>query len=48
VQTFFRTTTTDVRIGGTVVPEDHKVLMFLPAAKPDPAGEPTATASNPT
>jgi cytochrome P450 len=36
VQTFFRTTTTDVRIGGTVVPEGHKVLMYLASANRDP------------
>jgi cytochrome P450 len=36
VQTFFRTATTDVRIGGTVVPEGRKVLMFLAAANRDP------------
>jgi cytochrome P450 len=36
VQTFFRTATTDVQIGGTVVPEGHKVLMFLAAANRDP------------
>ncbi|MEU2350997.1 cytochrome P450 [Modestobacter sp. NPDC049651] len=36
VQTFFRTTTTDVAIGGTVVPEGRKVLMFLSAANRDP------------
>jgi cytochrome P450 len=36
VQTFFRTTTTDVRIGDAVVPEGHKVLMFLSAANRDP------------
>ncbi|MGY1856928.1 cytochrome P450 [Modestobacter sp. SYSU DS0290] len=36
VQTFFRTTTTDVAIGGTVVPEGRKVLMFLAAANRDP------------
>jgi cytochrome P450 len=36
VQTFFRTTTTDVEIGGTVVPEGHKVLMFLASANRDP------------
>ena len=36
VQTFFRTTTTDVRIGSTVVPEGRKVLMFLAAANRDP------------
>jgi 4-methoxybenzoate monooxygenase (O-demethylating) len=36
VQTFFRTTTTEVRIGDAVVPEGHKVLMFLAAANRDP------------
>jgi 4-methoxybenzoate monooxygenase (O-demethylating) len=36
VQTFFRTTTTDVRIGDALVPEGHKVLMFLAAANRDP------------
>ena len=36
VQTFFRTTTTDVQIGNTVVPAGHKVLMFLAAANRDP------------
>ncbi|MBB3674839.1 cytochrome P450 [Modestobacter versicolor] len=36
VQTFFRTTTTDVRIGDVVVPEGRKVLMFLAAANRDP------------
>jgi 4-methoxybenzoate monooxygenase (O-demethylating) len=36
VQTFFRTTTADVRIGDAVVPEGHKVLMFLAAANRDP------------
>ncbi|MCZ2839532.1 cytochrome P450 [Modestobacter sp. VKM Ac-2985] len=36
VQTFFRTTTTAVRIGDTVVPEGHKILMFLAAANRDP------------
>ena len=36
VQTFFRTTTTDVRIGDTVVPSGRKVLMFLAAANRDP------------
>jgi len=36
VQTFFRTTTTDVRIGDTVVPAGRKVLMFLAAANRDP------------
>jgi 4-methoxybenzoate monooxygenase (O-demethylating) len=36
VQTFFRTTTTDVRIGDVVVPEGRKVLMFLASANRDP------------
>jgi len=36
VQTFFRTTTTDVRIGGALVPAGRKVLMFLAAANRDP------------
>jgi 4-methoxybenzoate monooxygenase (O-demethylating) len=36
VQTFFRTATTDVRIGDAVVPEGHKILMFLAAANRDP------------
>lgn len=36
VQTFFRTTTTDVRIGDVVIPEGRKVLMFLAAANRDP------------
>ncbi|SHN43272.1 cytochrome P450 [Cryptosporangium aurantiacum] len=36
VQTFFRTATRDMRIGDTVVPEGHKILMFLGAANRDP------------
>ena len=36
VQTFFRTTTTDVPIGDVVVPAGEKVLMFLAAANRDP------------
>ena len=36
VQTFFRTATTDVRVGGHVVPEGHKILMFLASANRDP------------
>src|SRR3954464_13893907 len=36
VQTFFRTTTTDVGIGDAVVPAGQKVLMFLAAANRDP------------
>ena len=36
VQTFFRTATTDVRVGNHVVPEGHKILMFLASANRDP------------
>jgi 4-methoxybenzoate monooxygenase (O-demethylating) len=36
VQTFFRTTTHDVEVGGTLVPEGQKVLLFLGAANRDP------------
>ncbi|MGY1714989.1 cytochrome P450 [Geodermatophilus sp. SYSU D01106] len=36
VQTFFRTATTDVRVGDVVVPEGRKILMFLAAANRDP------------
>jgi cytochrome P450 len=36
VQTFFRTTTRDVEIGGHRVSEGEKVLMFLGAANRDP------------
>ena len=36
VQTFFRTATADVRVGEHVVPEGHKILMFLAAANRDP------------
>ena len=36
VQTFFRTAACDVEIGGAVVPEGSKVLMFLAAANRDP------------
>jgi cytochrome P450 len=36
VQTFFRTTTRPVRVGGVEVPEGEKVLMFLGAANRDP------------
>ena len=36
VQTFFRTATTDVRVGDHVVPEGKKILMFLGAANRDP------------
>jgi cytochrome P450 len=36
VQTFFRIADTDVEIGGTVVPEGRKILMFLGSANHDP------------
>jgi hypothetical protein len=36
VQTFFRTATTDIRIGGHMVPDGRKILMFLGAANRDP------------
>jgi cytochrome P450 len=36
VQTFFRTTTRDVEIEGTTIPDGHKVLLFLGAANRDP------------
>jgi 4-methoxybenzoate monooxygenase (O-demethylating) len=36
VQTFFRTATTDVRVGDVVIPEGRKILMFLSAANRDP------------
>lgn len=36
VQTFFRTTTQRVEVGGITIPEDHKVLLFLAAANRDP------------
>ncbi|KAA9149615.1 cytochrome P450 [Amycolatopsis acidicola] len=36
VQTFFRTTTAELEIGGTVVPDGKKLLMFLGAANRDP------------
>ncbi|WP_199434475.1 cytochrome P450 [Qaidamihabitans albus] len=36
VQTFFRTATTDTRIGGTTIPGGGKILMFLGAANRDP------------
>jgi hypothetical protein len=37
VQTFFRTTTRDIEIGGHVIPGGRKVLLFLGAANRDPA-----------
>jgi cytochrome P450 len=36
VQTFFRTTTREVELGGAVIGEGEKVLMFLAAATRDP------------
>jgi cytochrome P450 len=36
VQTFFRTTTRDVEIGGARIGEGEKILMFLAAANRDP------------
>jgi 4-methoxybenzoate monooxygenase (O-demethylating) len=36
VQTFFRTATTDVRVGDVVIPEGRKILLFLAAANRDP------------
>ncbi|MGD0554296.1 MAG: cytochrome P450 [Streptosporangiaceae bacterium] len=36
VQTFFRTASRDVPIGGHVIPEGEKILMFLGAANRDP------------
>ena len=36
VQTFFRTATRDVDVGGTMIPEGEKILMFLGAANRDP------------
>ena len=42
VQTFFRTTTRDVELGGAAVPEGAKVLMLLGAANRDPRKWPHA------
>jgi len=36
VQTFFRTTTQDVAIGGQIIPDGQKILMFLGSANRDP------------
>lgn len=36
VQTFFRTTTRDIEVGGTQIPEGRKILMFLGSANRDP------------
>ena len=36
VQTFFRTTTTDIEVDGVRIPDGHKVLLVLAAANRDP------------
>lgn len=36
IQTFFRTTNSDVEIGGAVIPADSKVVLFLASANRDP------------
>ncbi|MFE4080094.1 cytochrome P450 [Paenarthrobacter sp. YIM B13468] len=36
VQTFFRTTTRDIEVGGTLIREGQKILMFLGSANRDP------------
>ncbi|WP_200887834.1 cytochrome P450 [Rhodococcus opacus] len=36
VQTFFRTATSDTEIGGAIIPDGKKILMFLGAANRDP------------
>lgn len=36
VQTFFRTATRDIEVGGTLIPEGKKILMFLGSANRDP------------
>jgi cytochrome P450 len=36
IQTFFRTTTRTVDIGGVEIPQDSKVLLFLASANRDP------------
>jgi hypothetical protein len=36
VQTFFRTTSRDAEVAGTVIPEGSKVLLFLGSANRDP------------
>lgn len=42
VQTFFRTTTREVELGGTIIGEGEKVLMFLGSANRDPRRWPEA------
>jgi 4-methoxybenzoate monooxygenase (O-demethylating) len=36
IQTFFRTTTKEVEIGGVAIPADAKILLFLASANRDP------------
>jgi 4-methoxybenzoate monooxygenase (O-demethylating) len=36
IQTFFRTTTKPVDLGGTEIPRDAKILLFLASANRDP------------
>lgn len=36
VQTFFRTATSDIEVGGTMIPDGQKILMFLGSANRDP------------
>lgn len=36
VQTFFRTATRDIEVGGTLIPDGRKILMFLGSANRDP------------
>ena len=36
VQTFFRTATSAIQVGGTVIPDGQKILMFLGSANRDP------------
>jgi cytochrome P450 len=36
VQTFFRTATSDIEVGGVIIPDGQKILMFLGSANRDP------------
>jgi cytochrome P450 len=36
VQTFFRTATSDIRIGGTTIPDGKEIIVLLGAANRDP------------
>jgi hypothetical protein len=36
IQTFFRTTSKPVDLGGTAIPQDAKILLFLASANRDP------------